>query len=43
MILITDAVSAMGLPPGTYKLGTQTVEITDVAAFIKGQGTLAGR
>ena len=40
-ILITDAIEAMGLPPGHYKLGTMQVEITD-RAKISGTETLAG-
>lgn len=40
-VLITDAIEAMGLPPGHYKLGTMHVDITD-RAYISGTETLAG-
>jgi N-acetylglucosamine-6-phosphate deacetylase len=40
-IIITDAIEAMGLPPGHYRLGTMHVDITD-RAKIAGTETLAG-
>ncbi|ORZ00280.1 hypothetical protein BCR43DRAFT_529402 [Syncephalastrum racemosum] len=42
-VLVTDALSAMGLPVGTYQLGGQHVQVdTDGAAYVKGTKTLAG-
>lgn len=41
VVLVTDAMMAMGLPPGQYPLGTMTVDITD-RACIAGTDTLAG-
>jgi len=40
-VLVTDAMMAMGLPPGFYPLGTMKVEITD-RAHIAGTKILAG-
>ncbi|MFN0065756.1 MAG: N-acetylglucosamine-6-phosphate deacetylase [Chlamydiales bacterium] len=42
MILMTDAMSAFGLPTGVYPLGSMEVEIRCGAAFIHGTETLAG-
>ncbi|KAA0965316.1 N-acetylglucosamine-6-phosphate deacetylase [Sporosarcina sp. ANT_H38] len=41
IILITDAMRAKGLPPGTYDLGGQAVEVTHKDARLA-DGTLAG-
>ncbi|MBO0601361.1 N-acetylglucosamine-6-phosphate deacetylase [Sporosarcina sp. E16_3] len=41
IILITDAMRAKGLPPGTYDLGGQDVEVTNKDARLP-DGTLAG-
>lgn len=41
IILITDAMRAKGLPPGTYDLGGQDVEVTNEDARLP-DGTLAG-
>jgi N-acetylglucosamine-6-phosphate deacetylase len=41
LILITDAMRAKGLPPGTYDLGGQNVEVDHQAARLS-NGTLAG-
>lgn len=41
IILITDAMRAKGLPPGTYDLGGQDVEVTHEDARLP-DGTLAG-
>jgi len=41
VILVTDAIAAMGLEPGRYKLGTMDVDITDRATIV-GTDTLAG-
>lgn len=42
-ILVTDTLSAAGLPSGIYQLGGSEVEVVeDGAAYIKGTTTLAG-
>ncbi|KAI9318226.1 hypothetical protein BX666DRAFT_2018883 [Dichotomocladium elegans] len=42
-VLVTDALSAMGLPQGTYSLGGRDVVVDhNGAAYIKGTSTLAG-
>ncbi|CDH50089.1 n-acetylglucosamine-6-phosphate deacetylase-like [Lichtheimia corymbifera JMRC:FSU:9682] len=42
-VLVTDALSAMGLPAGTYSLGGRDVAVDhNGAAYIKGTNTLAG-
>ncbi|KAH8552530.1 hypothetical protein BGW37DRAFT_533876 [Umbelopsis sp. PMI_123] len=42
-VLVTDALSALGLPKGVYSLGGRDVEVDDNgAAYIKGTNTLAG-
>ncbi|ORZ19882.1 hypothetical protein BCR42DRAFT_371721 [Absidia repens] len=42
-VLVTDALSAMGLPKGTYTLGGRDVEVdASGACYIKGTRTLAG-
>ncbi|RWS28055.1 N-acetylglucosamine-6-phosphate deacetylase-like protein [Leptotrombidium deliense] len=43
LVLVTDAISAMGLPSGSkMKTGTQNVEIRGNKAFIEGTQTLCG-
>lgn len=42
LVLITDAMPAMGLPEGTYTLGHQQVEIRGRRAMLTGTNTLAG-
>ncbi|XP_066919635.1 N-acetylglucosamine-6-phosphate deacetylase-like [Clytia hemisphaerica] len=42
IVLVTDAIVALGLPPGIHKLGTMDVEIFDKDARILGTNTLAG-
>lgn len=42
IVLITDAIAALGLPPGEHKLGTMDMMIDDKVARIKGTDTLAG-
>jgi len=39
---VTDAMSALGLDPGHYSLGSQNVDVTDHCAYILGTTTLAG-
>ena len=41
MLLVTDAIAAMGMPPGRYTLGEQTVNTTRSEARLA-DGTLAG-
>lgn len=41
-ILVTDAMTAMGLPDGKHNLGSMEVEKTGVKAVISGTDTLAG-
>ncbi len=43
LVLVTDAVPAMGLPMGTHHMGSQTVEVREMGAFIAGTNTLCGR
>ena len=43
IVLVTDAIAAMGLRDGVHKLGTMTVEVKGRAAKLLGQDTLAGR
>lgn len=42
LVLITDAIAALGLPPGIHKLGPMQVEIDHEKAHLKGTNTLAG-
>ncbi|ORX54525.1 Metallo-dependent hydrolase [Hesseltinella vesiculosa] len=41
-ILVTDALSASGLPPGRYQLGGQDIEVRHGGAYLVGTDTLAG-
>ncbi|KAG0354880.1 hypothetical protein BGZ54_001438 [Gamsiella multidivaricata] len=43
VILVTDAMSAMGLSPGNYQLGNMSVTKEDDRVYIEGTDTLAGR
>ncbi len=43
IVLVTDAIAAMGLGEGVHKLGTMTVEVKSRAARLLGHDTLAGR
>lgn len=43
LVLITDAIAALGLPPGLHKLGPMQVEIDHEKATLQGTNTLAGR
>lgn len=40
---MTDAIVALGLPPGVHNVGTMEVNITERDARILGTNTLAGR
>lgn len=42
VMLVTDNVSAFGMPPGEYELGGQTLSITDGQPPLRADGTLAG-
>ena len=42
LVAITDAISATGLPDGTYELGGQSVRVTDGVARLVRNGALAG-
>lgn len=41
-VLVTDAMSATGAPPGTYQLGELEVEVADGVARLTTNGSLAG-
>ena len=41
-ILVTDSISATGMPDGTYKLGNLTVEVANNTCLLEGTNTLAG-
>lgn len=41
-MLVTDAIQAMGLPPGRHSLGNMTVDIEGSRAYVEGTRTLAG-
>ena len=43
LVLVTDAVPAMGLQAGTHTIGQQKVDVTENGAFIAGTNTLCGR
>lgn len=36
LVLVTDAISAMGLPPGCHPLGQRVIEIQGLHAYVKG-------
>ncbi|XP_061837506.1 N-acetylglucosamine-6-phosphate deacetylase isoform X2 [Nerophis lumbriciformis] len=42
LVLVTDAIAAMGLPPGRHTLGQQVIEIQGLHAFVEGTQTLSG-
>ena len=42
MILITDAMGAMGLEDGLYRLGSEMVQVTNGHAYVSGTKKLAG-
>ena len=43
VVLVTDAMCAMGLGPGSHSLGNMKVEVANGAARLQGASTLAGR
>ncbi|MFT7798086.1 N-acetylglucosamine-6-phosphate deacetylase [Arapaima gigas] len=42
LVLVTDAIAAMGLPPGRHTLGQQDIEIDGLHAYVAGTKTLSG-
>ncbi|XP_053550666.1 N-acetylglucosamine-6-phosphate deacetylase [Bombina bombina] len=42
LVLVTDAITAMGLGPGKHKLGQQDILIDGLNAYVAGTHTLAG-
>ncbi|XP_043955689.1 N-acetylglucosamine-6-phosphate deacetylase [Gambusia affinis] len=42
LVLVTDAIMAMGLPPGRHTLGQQVVQIQGLHAYVAGTKTLSG-
>ncbi|CAL8265780.1 unnamed protein product [Gadus morhua 'NCC'] len=42
LVLVTDAIMAMGLPPGRHTLGQQVIEIQGLHAYVAGTTTLSG-
>lgn len=42
LILVTDAISAMGLAEGTHRIGQYNIEVRNHKAFIAGTNTLCG-
>ncbi len=40
--LVSDAVSALGMPPGRYELGSEVVELREGSPPLRADGTLAG-
>lgn len=42
LFLVTDAIEALGLPPGIYHLGNREVEVNQETAYILGTKTIAG-
>ncbi|CAB1424393.1 unnamed protein product [Pleuronectes platessa] len=42
LVLVTDAIAAMGLPPGSHTLGQQVIEIQGLHAYVAGTKTLSG-
>ncbi|XP_066545491.1 N-acetylglucosamine-6-phosphate deacetylase isoform X2 [Amia ocellicauda] len=42
LVLVTDAITAMGLPPGRHTLGQQVIEIDGLNAYVAGTKTLSG-
>ncbi|HSK54482.1 MAG TPA: N-acetylglucosamine-6-phosphate deacetylase [Jiangellales bacterium] len=42
VMLVTDSVAAMGMPPGTYELGGQVLEVVPGRPPLREDGTIAG-
>ncbi|KAJ6657610.1 hypothetical protein lerEdw1_002326 [Lerista edwardsae] len=42
LVLVTDAIAAMGLPPGRHTLGQQMIEVDGPNSYVAGTKTLSG-
>jgi N-acetylglucosamine-6-phosphate deacetylase len=42
LVLVTDAIQALGLPSGSYKLGSMEVDVQKGRAYVQGTQTIAG-
>lgn len=42
LVLVTDAIAALGMPEGVHKLGTQTIHVKGLEAKLDGTDTTAG-
>ncbi|CAL2038193.1 unnamed protein product [Caenorhabditis brenneri] len=42
LVLVTDAIAALGMSDGVHKLGTQTIHVTGLEAKLDGTNTTAG-
>lgn len=42
LVIVTDAISALGLQDGNYTIGQKMVEVKNDKAFIAGTNTLCG-
>lgn len=42
LVLVTDAIAALGMSDGVHKLGTQTIHVTGLVAKLDGTNTTAG-
>ncbi|MDO9379716.1 MAG: N-acetylglucosamine-6-phosphate deacetylase [Nocardioidaceae bacterium] len=42
VMLVTDAVAALGMPPGTYELGGEALTVADGSPPLRADGTIAG-
>ncbi|KAM6904777.1 N-acetylglucosamine-6-phosphate deacetylase, partial [Xenentodon cancila] len=42
LVLVTDGIAAMGLPPGRHTLGQQVIEIQGLHAYVEDTKTLSG-
>lgn len=43
LVLVTDAIAALGMTDGVHKLGTQTIHVKGLEAKLDGTNTTAGR
>lgn len=42
VVLVTDAASAAGMPPGTYELGGEPITMPEIGPPLRADGTIAG-
>lgn len=42
LVLVSDAIEALGLPSGSYRLGTKEIEVKNDKAYVAGTKVLAG-